>query len=163
MTSNNPFYGVLASMALWLLAGCNSGTSGPTQEDAHQVPPHKPAGFVEAVPALRDRLAEFQKNDSALDREARRKQVGEFKDIIQWLPELAAETDLRKADWDIVNAASKRMAARCDEIASRLVDRPADTDDASLPTLEHELDILDRLVERLSNTVAASGGRAPIP
>lgn len=160
MTSNNAFYGVLASMALCLLVGCNSVTSGVTEEDTHQVPPHRPAGFVEAVSTIRDRLAKFQTNDAPFDREARGQQASELKDIIQWLPELAAETDLRKADWENIHGTSKRMASRWAEIASRLVNRPAETDDAGLTALERDLEALDRLAQTLSaSTDLASGGR----
>ena len=124
--------------------------------------PHKPVGFVEAVQAIHRRLAKLHASDAPTDREARRRQSDELKDIIQWLPELAAETDLRKADWDAVNASSKRMALEWDEIAPRLIDHLPETIDASLRPLERELEALDRLAKRLSDTVAASGGRAPI-
>ncbi len=159
MTLNHAFHGVLASTALCLLVGCNSLTSGATEDDTHDVPPHRPAGFVKAVPAIRDRLAQFQTNDAAFDREARRQRASELRDIIQWLPELAAETDLRKADWDSVNAASRRMATRWDEIASRLVDRPAETDDVGVTALGRDLDALDRLAQTSASTDLASGGR----
>jgi hypothetical protein len=67
---------------------------------------------------------------------------------------------MRKSDWDSVHAAAKRMAARWDEIAARLVDRPAEPDDAGLAALKQELPALDRLVQTLSQTTdAASGGR----
>jgi hypothetical protein len=151
-----------AALALCLAAGCHSGASSATEEEDHQAPPHKPAGFVQALPAIRDRLAEFQSSDAPFDREARRQQARELKDIIQWLPEMAAETDLRKADWDNVNAASKRMAVRWDEIAPRLVDRPSESGDAGISALERELEPLDRLAQTLSNPGPASGGRAPI-
>lgn len=39
-----------------------------------------------------------------------------FHESVDLLPELAAETDLHKADWDRVNAASKVLAAECARI-----------------------------------------------
>jgi hypothetical protein len=160
MSNRSGVYSITGFLALGLLAGCNSHASSATEEDEHGAPPHKPAGFVEGVAAIHDRLAKFQTTDIPLDREARRQQAGELKDIIQWLPELAAETDMRKSDWDSVHAAAKRMAARWDEIAARLVDRPAEPGDAGVAALEQELPALDRLVQTLSQTTdAASGGR----
>src|SRR5258708_34189387 len=112
MIHKNAFRNAIATIALCLLSGCHSDASGAVEENAHQLAPHKPAGFVEAVQTIRDRLARFHATDASSDREVRRQQVRELKDIIQWLPEQAAETDMRKADWDNVNASTKRMAAR---------------------------------------------------
>jgi hypothetical protein len=138
--------GVLAA-ATCAFAGCPASRSSAVQEESHDAPAHKPAGFVDAVQVIRVRLAQFQGIDRTADRQVLLRQAGEMKDIIQWLPELAAETDLRKADWEHVSASSQRMLARWTEAAPRLVDGNLQLDDAGLASLKRDLDSLDGLVQ----------------
>ncbi|MBS0265002.1 MAG: hypothetical protein JSS02_23920 [Planctomycetes bacterium] len=137
--------------ALSTLAGCSGDSLGAAEGGSHDAPAHRPRGFPEAVQAIRDRLAEFQETGGAANRQFRVRQSQELKDIMQWLPELAAETDLRKADWDNINAASKRMVVIWDETSPRVVNGELRRDDASLAVIEREVDGLQGVVKRISS------------
>lgn len=88
--------GVLLSLVV-LLGGCES----EVQESAHEIPVHKPESFVEGVAALEQRAL------SAAEWTDQQRQ--EFADIVGWLPELAAQTDLVKAEWDRVQAETLKL------------------------------------------------------
>ncbi len=74
----------------------------------HDRPPHKPED-------LRDAVVEIERRWEALEENALHamtnsdRQVHELEDILIWLPELAAETDLRRADWERVNSLSQEL------------------------------------------------------
>ncbi len=110
--------------ALCLIAGFGAGctptvppqSAGPDEHVEHHHPEHRPADFSAGVRAVRDRLSQLTGPDGTADREGLKKQAEELRDIIQWLPELAAETDLRRADWERVDAASRRLADRWNSI-----------------------------------------------
>jgi hypothetical protein len=86
-----------------------SGTSSGDPLDqvgyGHDRPPHKPESFREAVTEIRRRWQELETETSG-PADKRRQELDE---ILVWLPELAAETDLGKVEWDQVNAISKRL------------------------------------------------------
>lgn len=90
---------------LWLMASistcfmfCATG-SGCFQEDSeehghmhHEIPAHKPSHFPAAVKELQQRWPGIGK--------AKPREKQEFIDILNWIPELAAQTDLEQHDWD---------------------------------------------------------------
>lgn len=94
---------------LWMSVLCLSGLAGcagnarpehqGSVEEHHGIPAYKPATFRDAVDQLPRRLAEVFEHGSEAPLAEQEK---ELTDIVQWLPELAAETDLRKADWEQV-------------------------------------------------------------
>ena len=98
---------LLIAIAFPLLTGCHQ--QGATEEDhlEHIIPAHKPETFPEAVAALEARW----QNHEQWSEEART----EFAEIIEWIPELAAQTDLKKQDWDQANSLAKQLAAECDQ------------------------------------------------
>jgi hypothetical protein len=87
-----------------VLAGCNASPADDHLE--HHVPTHKPGSFAKAVEQLEIRNPFQPSGREAGDPEV---QQAELLDIIRWLPELAAETDLRRADWDAVQQASLQL------------------------------------------------------
>lgn len=87
-----------------VLAGCNA--SPPDDHLEHHVPAHKPGSFAKAVEQLEIRDPSQPSGREPADPAA---QQAEWLDIIRWLPELAAETDLRRADWDAVQRASLQL------------------------------------------------------
>ena len=66
-----------------------------THEEEHGILPHKPHTFEEAV-------SEIERRGRALiaDRDKPPTQVTEWFDILGWLPELAGDTELKRADWE---------------------------------------------------------------
>lgn len=98
--------------------GCAPALSGADKNHLeHHVPDHKPATFdaaVQQVGLRHERLAEeFDSADAdLLDRE-----LTELRDIVGWITEFAADSPLKKAQWDQVNAASKELLAIDQQIA----------------------------------------------
>ena len=97
--------------ALCSIAGC--GDSGSGDDDHHMehfVPEHKPPNFAAAVDDLKFRaehlLVHVGEESDVVSRE-----VEELADIVGWIPELAADSDLNEADWLEAKACSERMAA----------------------------------------------------
>jgi hypothetical protein len=100
------------------LAGC--GHSKPTPASGseaeghghayeHHNPPHKPRDFPTGLAALRERLTSFFKAPASPTPEADQ-EFTKLVDIVGWLPELAADSDLERAEWDRVNEQSKQLA-----------------------------------------------------
>uniref|UniRef100_A0A7C4LNY8 Uncharacterized protein n=1 Tax=Schlesneria paludicola TaxID=360056 RepID=A0A7C4LNY8_9PLAN len=89
-------------VVLTAAGGCSANTSPPGGGSAgsgaqgHVSPPHKPESFFSAVSQLPSRLDANREVSAASA--ARR----ELLDIIRWLPELAADTDLSRAEWEQV-------------------------------------------------------------
>lgn len=93
--------GLAVVMGLAGTAGCAfrimpTKPRGENVEERHGIPPHKPATFAAAWEALSQRLADAPHPETAALAHA------ELLDIIRWLPELAAETDLPRTAWEEV-------------------------------------------------------------
>jgi hypothetical protein len=114
-------YGVaLGTTCLLLLsaAGCRGGDSpgeAPGQDEdhvGHVIPAHKPKSFPEAVHRLRELNDQFARGAG----QARPAVTGDPSlnialDIANWLPEIAAESDMREKPWDEVNGSSAALVA----------------------------------------------------
>lgn len=117
-------------------AGCGGSTADTadgkparegTVEDHHGIPPHKPTSFARAVRGLPRRLSVFETGPNVAPDPTL---LQELVDIVRWLPELAADTGLPRADWERVQELSKRMeqavtatppdVAACGKIAAEL-------------------------------------------
>lgn len=66
-----------------------------SHEEEHGILPHKPRTFTEAV-------IQIDKRGHALLSHHHGHHITEWFDILGWLPVIAADTDLKKADWDTV-------------------------------------------------------------
>ncbi len=131
-----------------LVAGCDSLEPELAAGDAeHHFPEHRPQNFTDGVRAVRSRLAKLSAEGAAQNRQQFARQGQELRDIIQWLPELAAETDLRKADWDRVHAASRRLAGRWGNFSARLAGNSSANAVPVTSEMEGDLAELDRLAQ----------------
>ena len=65
----------------------------------HGQPKHYPHTFAEAVQQLSRRYRSLIAHKSSADTHIQ-EHIAELKDIIRWLPELAGDSELRKADWE---------------------------------------------------------------
>jgi hypothetical protein len=113
--------GILMLQALFLLvhfAGCRqsvvespAGESPAVSslEESHGVAAHKPHTFGEAVDALETRIRALSTTDSAGGRETITTKFTELADIVRWLPELAADSDLGRKDWSTAQGVAKRL------------------------------------------------------
>jgi hypothetical protein len=119
------------SLGWWMLSlflpfavGCETGQPTQTSDDqravdesregyGHDRPPHKPDDLQNAVVEIERRWEALEERSTA---DAKRsppnapdRRVSELEDILIWLPELAAETDLRRAEWERVNSLSREL------------------------------------------------------
>jgi hypothetical protein len=104
-----------AGLLLLPVAGCRGEQSPGKDEDhiGHVIPAHKPRTFPEAVRRLREL------NDQIARGEARGgpaaspgdRTLNIALDIANWLPEIAAESDMPPKPWDEVNGRSAAIVA----------------------------------------------------
>ena len=91
--------------------GCGTSESTVEAEAGHEhfVQPHKPAN-------LRDAVSEIGRRSRSLVAHAdhshgdEREQLIQLADIVNWIPELAADSDLSEEDWNQAASVSRRMA-----------------------------------------------------
>ncbi|MFO0911163.1 MAG: hypothetical protein U0794_22965 [Isosphaeraceae bacterium] len=102
---------------LIILAGCTSpGDSGDHDPDhhdhaGHEIPAHKPRTFPDAIRQSRelaDRVTAKAASGRAADLLSGR-ELSEALDVAEWLPEIAAETDMPESAWNEVDAQSRTL------------------------------------------------------
>jgi hypothetical protein len=98
------------------VAGCG-GTAVEHAEEPHVRPSHHPGSFRGAVAAIDSRTTAL--NAGPLDAAAAERAVRELADIVGWLPELAAETELSRREWDRVHAVSRGLGKLLEPVVSR--------------------------------------------
>lgn len=97
-----------AALCLAVVAGCGGGGDPEQEEHAHhEFPDHRPGNYKEAVSAISQRSWELANRGGKIGS----LEFGHFVDIITWIPEMAADSDMRKADWDKANNAAGKMRA----------------------------------------------------
>lgn len=88
-----------------MISACFGCSDSETEEHLeHVIPAHKPKNFAEAVSELNSREAAF------FDGSASDEMKQEMIDIIVWLPELAADSDLRRDNWETVQKTSQELS-----------------------------------------------------
>lgn len=88
----------IACFALFVsLAGCR--TEHDDHEEESHFPPHWPSSFLVAT----ERLQQIANDPSGTKTEAESLEQ-ELADLVDWLPELIADSDVRKADFDKVDS-----------------------------------------------------------
>lgn len=134
---------VIPPLLLICLTGCETSLPADGEEHLeHFVPAHKPANFSVAVEEIRDRAEHLgqhtgQGHDDAI------LEFQELSDIVNWLPELAADSDLNESDWNAASAAAKLLAENLGE--RRSADGNLSLKEISA-SIENELQILKSLV-----------------
>lgn len=101
---------------LVFLTGCAGQDEGAHDDHddehlTHFVPAHKPAGFVELVDQLATRTAELGESWTTEDTTQKQTRRQELSDVIGWIPELAADSELKKADFETAVSAGKTLQA----------------------------------------------------
>jgi hypothetical protein len=121
---------------------------GTYAEFDHEVPAHKPDGLPESVPALRQRNQQLRDALAGDPPQTLQTTFSELQDIVNWLPELAADSDLRKVEWDQVQAAAKRLDHLYAQVAPA-VEGKGQTDVAAwLDEAEQLVATIESIVER---------------
>lgn len=129
------------------ITGCALAKSDDDGELHHITPAHKPASFAAAVPDLRSRLNELTDTESVSVDDLRRR---ELLDILIWLPELAGDSDLEKADWDLV----QRTVAELEQLLASGPTSGA-IPSATVTAMQQKLDLLTPLMARSQQLVSA--------
>ena len=96
------------------VSGCGTETTTSQAADhaeeehlEHFVPEHKPADFSAAVDSVQSRI---QQLTSAKESRPRTEELSELGEIIDWLPEIAANSDMRRRNWEQVDAITVELA-----------------------------------------------------
>lgn len=110
---------------LLLAVLCIAGCHGEHSEHAeHHTPDHKPSDFPAAVDRLLSLHMEIQHGGDPANDELNA--FTETHDIVRWLPELAADSDLEEQPWNRVCASSLRLESIMNEVLNAPHDdRPA--------------------------------------
>jgi len=98
----------LCLLALTMGLVCSSCQSKVEVEHLEHVSPeHKPTSYAEAVEQLQFRITEAL-NQKGIEH-SQTQRLSELGDIIRWLPENAADSDLKKSDWERVEQITQRL------------------------------------------------------
>lgn len=81
----------------------------------HFVPAHKPKDFAELVDQLALRFPKLGSTDTGDEHRTARQELA---DIIGWIPELAADSELKKADFETAVATVTRFSKALEETAT---------------------------------------------
>ncbi|WP_146522534.1 hypothetical protein [Stieleria varia] len=112
---------VIIGFFVLLLAGCGSSDSAPKAshfEDDHEIAAHWPDDLADAATKIRERLDWLQNglpdqehgNHGHEDHE--QDPAAEIADIVSWVPEVAADTNLPEADWLPLYKAAKSLSSK---------------------------------------------------
>jgi hypothetical protein len=112
----------LAAACLLVLAGCGGESSAGEDDDhvGHVIPAHKPKTFPAAVHRLRELNGQIGREVGAgpAASSSGEKTVHIALDIANWLPEIAADSDMPVTPWNVVDAGSELLAADYQAILS---------------------------------------------
>lgn len=115
--------------------GCLADNPEESGHAEHVIPEHKPADFVSAVEQLGIRTVDSSTEDT--------EQRQQLTDIVGWLPELAAQTDLPKADWDRIQDLSEKYQTLAIQQDTELLIQEIQTDLDELKQLAEKAIELD--------------------
>ena len=105
---------IILTGILLMLAGCGVTEQGSDSQDAehleHFVPAHKPNDFSSLVDQLALRFPHLGSAGSNADPNSPGENLQqELADIIGWIPELAADSDLKKVDFESAVVAADKL------------------------------------------------------
>lgn len=110
------------SAILLLLSGCGNSIDSQTADEhghhdeheehlEHFVPAHKPADFEAMVNQLSERLPALAAAWGTGDAEKNATLRSELQDILGWIPELAADSELRRKDFELAVETGTQLTA----------------------------------------------------
>ena len=129
----------VATACLIVLAGCHGENSpgdanGHEEEHAgHVIPAHKPKTFPDAVQRLRELNDHFL--GDGVEKENRSPSgltnLQIALDIANWLPEIAADSDMPETPWNEVNSRSARLVADYQALVANAANARAEVEQAN--------------------------------
>ncbi len=142
-TSPQPLCPALLRIGLLILflavGGCSYSSRVQSTADAehatyeehdHSLPPHMPRSFPHAVEELQRRHQALADASPGADPVQLRTEFQELCDIVDWLPMLAADSDLIEAEWLPIKQAADRLSSIYAELRTNA--------EAKTPSLPHE-------------------------
>ena len=93
----------VAVLLIVAVAGCAQEKES-LHDDDHELPAHWPSSMADAADKIEQRLGIVSK--PATDAGPAR---AELKDLVEWAPEIAADTDLPEADWNPIYETSETI------------------------------------------------------
>lgn len=122
---------VMAWVWLWsivALTGCaGGGNEAADRSSAHELPPHYPENLAAGVGRLRELWLQLHPSNGQGENSTESDHVvvtgsddplEEFADLIEWLPELAAASDLLEGDWRICREVSSELSRAVEPLLS---------------------------------------------
>ena len=104
-----------AMLLVVVTAGGCAGSVADGEEEAHTLPEHHPRTVRRAVIDIGQRGAAL--TSGMLDASNRESQRRHLLDIVRWLPELAADTELGRRDWERVKDSAGDLARELESSA----------------------------------------------
>ncbi|MDB5340728.1 MAG: hypothetical protein JWN70_6347 [Planctomycetaceae bacterium] len=109
------------------LLGCGNATTDTsvrgvhvpqTERLEHHQAPHHPRSYAAAVSQIELRHARIQAELGRITLDALKRELREMLDILEWLPTIAADSDLKKPEWDQVKQCATQLTEFYDSYAS---------------------------------------------
>ena len=104
------FFTSMSVFLLCCLCGCGSSEHAEAHDDdqhlEHFVPHHKSPNYAEAVEQIAHR-AKHLSDHAGHGHDDEAQEFQELLDIVNWIPELAADSDLNEADWNTAASAAR--------------------------------------------------------
>jgi hypothetical protein len=153
--------------ALALIAGCGDTASSDggrksaggvdaelaTYEDhEHETPAHKPISFPDGVAELINRHAALKSPAIGTTPDWHQRRFQELREIVGWLPAMAADSDLSEAEWLPIEASLARIDAAYQKLQSHVDQGAIELPSTELDTAEREFATLQVIaVARLAD------------
>ena len=98
----------LCSLFIVLQTGCNKVAESASKEDhlEHHIPEHKPKTYSATVKELDTRMRRLLNHRQEQSIQIKQQELA---DIIEWIPELAADSELKHKDWNQVKQVSTEL------------------------------------------------------
>lgn len=103
-----PILGIVIGLVITMGGGCAGPAAEHEAEEAHALPEHHPRTFRRAVVDIGHRGTVL--TSGMLDDAGRELECRQLLDIVRWLPQLAADTELGRHDWERVNHVADTLA-----------------------------------------------------
>ena len=131
----------LLAGAMLLCLGACAKEAESLHEHTHDTPGHWPSGMRQAADFIEERLQQLTSDDQ-LDEEAESQVKEEILELIEWTPEIAADSELLEADWIPIYELSEAIRSHLGKTDVQATDIVADFEKltAALRKAQDELD-----------------------
>lgn len=94
-----------------LSSGCSKGANSTQQSSRleHHQAAHHPTSFADAIGQLERRDGRIQAASRDVASPKLKREIKEMLDILEWLPTIAADTDLKQRDWEAVKQQATQL------------------------------------------------------